>query len=366
MTEPTLSINKLGMKLNNREDGRIIANMIDYVARLDVLVMSGNTLGIEASEIIAESLSKVNSLKRAIFADMFTGRLKSEIPNVLKNLSNAMIAGGNKLVQLDLSDNALGPSAIPGIEEFLASPPCYTLETLNLVNCGLGSAGIVVANRLVECKTNAERDGAEFALKEFTAGRNRLEDVGAAAMSASFRRLGTLERIELPQNGIRAQGIVELAKCVGTLSSLKVLNLNDNTFTAVGAHAMARAIRNIENCLEEVDFGDCLCRSGAVDIIEAILDNHTDTIQCIDLTGNELTPDQACTIIDICAELPNINHLKLGLNCYGSAFTEVLEYSPDGSNVDFVDLGDEDDDQGSYDGSDGEADEESADRKSVV
>lgn len=63
--------------------GRVIANMIDYVARLDVLVMSGNTLGVEAAEVIAESLAKISSLKRAIFADMFTGRSKNEIPIVL-------------------------------------------------------------------------------------------------------------------------------------------------------------------------------------------------------------------------------------------------------------------------------------------
>jgi Ran GTPase-activating protein (RanGAP) involved in mRNA processing and transport len=54
-----------------------------------------------------------------------------------------MITGGNSLIQLDLSHNALGPSAIPGIEEFLSSKSCYTLQSLNLVNCGLGSAGIV-------------------------------------------------------------------------------------------------------------------------------------------------------------------------------------------------------------------------------
>ncbi|KAI6190391.1 hypothetical protein M3Y97_00112600 [Aphelenchoides bicaudatus] len=367
MTEPTLSIQKLGMKLNNREDGLVIANMINYVARLDVLIMSGNTLGIEASEPISEALSKVNSLKRAIFADMFTGRLKTEIPNVLKNISNAIIAGGNQLIQLDLSDNALGPSAIPGIEEFLASRPCYTLEILNLVNCGLGSAGITVANRLIECKANAERDGANFELKEFTAGRNRLEDAGATAMAAAFRQLGTLEQIELPQNGIRVGGIAELARSkyylydhrrIGTSQNLKVLNLNDNTFTARGARVMARAIRNIESCLEVVDFGDCLCRAGAIEIIEALADNHSETIQVIDLSGNELTPDQACTIIDICSEMQAIQHLKLGLNCYGSSYESVLNYLPDGvDNVDFVDLGDEDDDQGSYDGSDSEGDE---------
>lgn len=83
----------------------------------------------------------------------------------------------------------------------------------------------------------------------------------------------------MPQNGIRLQGIGELAKSIGTSENLRVLNLNDNTFTAAGARAMARAIGNIENSLETVDFGDCLCRSGALDIVESIVTNHVETIQ---------------------------------------------------------------------------------------
>jgi hypothetical protein len=40
--------------------------------------------------------------------------------------------------------------------------------------------------------------------------------------------------------------------------------------------------------------------------------------------------------------MPNLQHLKLGLNCYGSAFGEVLNYAPgDMEHLDFVDLGDE-------------------------
>ena len=74
------------------------------------------------------------------------------------------------------------------------------------------------------------------------------------------------------------KGICELAKGIGQNAQLKVLNLNDNTFTAQGAVAMSRAIRNIQHCLRSVDFGDCLCREGALEIIEAISDNHYDTI----------------------------------------------------------------------------------------
>lgn len=60
------------------------------------------------------------------------------------------------------------------------------------------------------------------------------------------------------------------------------------------------------------------------------------------MTGNELTPDQAMAIMDLCAELPYIRSLKLGLNCYGSQFQSVTEYIPDGlSHIDFVDFGEE-------------------------
>lgn len=55
-----------------------------------------------------------------------------------------------------------------------------------------------------------------------------------------------------------------------------------------------------------------------------------------------MTPEQAMTIIDLCAEFPYIKLLKLGLNCYGSQFGNVLEYVPEGiEHIDFVDCGEE-------------------------
>lgn len=361
MTEPTLSICKLGMRLNSAEDGQIIANLINYVQRLDILDMRGNTLGVDASEVIANSLANVSTLKCATFSDMFTGRLRTEIPVVLRNLSNAIIAGRNQLKELDLSDNALGPSAIPGIEDFLSSAPCYTLETMRFVNCGLGPAGIIVANRLMLCKQNAERDGVKFQLREFAAGRNRLEDAGARALSAAFKKLGTLRHIELPQNGIREEGIVELAKGIGQCTQLEYLNLNDNTFRATGATAMSRAIRNIEQCLRVVDFGDCLCREGAVDVLEAIADNHGNTITLIDLSGNDLTIEQAKFIIDTATQFPNLQRLSLGTNMYGTEFRTLQQYINDLQANDYIDLGKKSDDQGSDDDANDESDDDEVD-----
>jgi Ran GTPase-activating protein (RanGAP) involved in mRNA processing and transport len=53
------------------------------------------------------------------------------------------MASTARLVELDLSDNAIGPMAIPGIKEFLASEEASSLQVLKLNNCGLGIAGKV-------------------------------------------------------------------------------------------------------------------------------------------------------------------------------------------------------------------------------
>ncbi|KAI6230780.1 hypothetical protein M3Y99_01022400 [Aphelenchoides fujianensis] len=338
MTDPTLSISKLGMKLNEKEDGVIIANLIDYVARLDVLDMRGNTLGVGAAEVIAKSLSRVSTLKRAVFSDMFTGRLKDEIPVVLKSLSDAIIAGKNQLVELDLSDNALGPSAIPGVQEFLSSEPCFSLQTLRLINCGLGYAGnhgrqSNDAMRGQRARPRPNVHPARVLRRPQPTGGSRssrhvrrlqgtsLSLLFFCVIRVDYRSWAPCNTSNCRRTGFRVNGIVELAKGIGQCAQLEHLNLNDNTFTKNGARAMARALSNLENCLVHVDFGDCLCRAGAVDIMEALVNSHAETLE----------------------------------------FGDVQAIIEESDAAHYIDLGDEDDDQGSLDGEEDEDDAKNPD-----
>lgn len=50
---------------------------------LEYLNLEGNTLGVEASKLIANALEKHPELKQALWKDMFTGRMKTEIPKAL-------------------------------------------------------------------------------------------------------------------------------------------------------------------------------------------------------------------------------------------------------------------------------------------
>lgn len=88
----------------------------------------GNTIGVEACKAIAEALKNKSELQRCLWADMFTGRLRSEIPPALISLGAAISEANANLVEIDLSDNAFGPDGIKSCLALLRSKSAYTLE----------------------------------------------------------------------------------------------------------------------------------------------------------------------------------------------------------------------------------------------
>ena len=56
--------------------------------------------------------------------------------------------------------------------------------------------------------------------------------------------MGSLEEVAMPQNGINFEGIAALSEAFSCNPKLRVLNLNDNTFTEKGANAMAKVRPN--------------------------------------------------------------------------------------------------------------------------
>ena len=50
---------------------------------LTTLRLSGNSMGVQAAQAIAGALSFRQTLRRALWSDMFVGRLRSEIPPAL-------------------------------------------------------------------------------------------------------------------------------------------------------------------------------------------------------------------------------------------------------------------------------------------
>lgn len=138
--------------------------------------LSRNSYGIEACRWLAVNVvSKMTNISAINFSDMFTSRLKTDIPQCLILLMDALM--DKEVRVLDVSNNAFGPIGVESLSKFLSS--CSTLKSLNVSNCGLGPRG---SSMIAEALSANEK----LMLTEFHACRSKLEQEGMEAMSAVF------------------------------------------------------------------------------------------------------------------------------------------------------------------------------------
>jgi Ran GTPase-activating protein 1 len=221
--------------------------------------LNGNTLGVPAAEALASHLSGLTSLHTANLADLFTGRLLSEIPPALGALLGAL-AKCPRLHTVDLSDNAFGLNTVEPLVGFLRAH--VPLRHLVLNNNGLGPiAGARVADALAELagrKAEARARGEDVPpLETVVCGRNRLENGSMEAWARAFAAHGGVRHVRMVQNGIRPEGIVALLRGgLGKCDEIETLDLQDNTLTLDGGRALADVVGRW-TALQELGLGDC-------------------------------------------------------------------------------------------------------------
>ena len=228
----------------------------------------------------------------ADFADIFTGRLITEIPVALSALCDSLI-DKEHLVEVNLSDNAFGGRSVNPIVPFLSKNPSF--RTFRLNNNGLGpEGGTVIANALrdnaaVRKATPVEKRSD---LRTFVCGRNRLEDGSASAWAEAFAAHGTLVEVRLPQNGIRMAGSVALAEGLAKCTALRWLDLQDNTLSQPGDQAFADALPSWPD-LHTLNFSDCvLSEEGEVpQVIKALAKGSNPRLQTLQLQNDNLGND---------------------------------------------------------------------------
>ncbi|XP_059892906.1 ran GTPase-activating protein 1b isoform X1 [Gadus macrocephalus] len=319
-----LSYQGRGLKLDHAESVAGLVTEITEYQGLRALRLEGNTIGVEAAQAIAKALEDKDELQKCHWSDMFTGRLRAEIPTALRSLGSAITSAGARLSELDLSDNAFGPDGVKGIEQLLMSPSCHSLKVLRLNNCGMGiGGGQILAEALTECHRRSSALGAPLSLRVFIAGRNRLENEGAGALAKAFKLLGSLEEVHVPQNGINHPGIRALASAMQHNPHLRVLNLNDNTFTKRGALAMAQALRHLKN-IQVINFGDCLVRTEGAVALSAVLREGLPVLKELNLSFGEITEPAALLLAQAVLNKPQMEKVDLNGNCLGEEGCEAL------------------------------------------
>lgn len=219
------------------------------------------------------------------------------------------------LIEINLSDNAFGGRSVDPIVPFLTQNRSF--QVLKLNNNGLGPAGgAIIAGALLESAKLSRADGKPSNLRTVICGRNRLEDGSASVWAEAFAAHGSLMEVRLPQNGIRMDGIVALAKGLAQCSQLTYLDLQDNTFAQLGSEAMAKSLPLWKD-LQFLNLSDCVLAEegeGVSSVIEVIAKGQNTELHTLQLQNNNMDTTSFAVLAGGVKVLKNLKSLELQWN----------------------------------------------------
>ncbi|RPA88103.1 RNI-like protein [Ascobolus immersus RN42] len=318
MSDKIFSLEGKGLKLDTADD--ITPHLAPLLTNdaVEEVRIAGNTLGVGACAALGNALSTKEHLRHAAFADIFTSRLREEIPDALHALLPPLLNCKN-LHTIDLSDNAFGKLCEQPLIDFLSKHT--PLRHLLLNNNGLGpSAGANIAGALDELATRKKEAGAPE-LETIICGRNRLENGSMEAWAKMVSSHGKIKTIKMVQNGIRQEGIEDFIRNgLVNCPELEILDLQDNTFTHQGASALADVLPTWK-VLRELGVGDCLLSArGGRAVARALAKGQNKGLKTIRLQYNDLTLPSVERLSKTIKEghLPELEKLELN----GNKFSE--------------------------------------------
>lgn len=290
----------------------------------------GNTYGVDACKALKETLVTLDKLEVADLSDIFTGRLREEIPQSLDYLVEGLLECPN-LHTVNLSDNAFGIATIEPLEKFLSQH--VPLQHLYLANSGFGPlAGSRVAKALQSLAAKKKDSaGSHPPLETIVCGRNRLETGSMAAWAECLATHGTIKELRLYQNGIRQEGIEELfLNGLSKSPKLEKLDLQDNTFTIKGAVALTKALSTWSSSIRELVISDCLLSAKGAELFgEALLavSEPMKQFETLKLQYNEIESDGLELLYRaIEAKLPNLKVLELNGNRFSEEHDVIADF----------------------------------------
>jgi Ran GTPase-activating protein 1 len=235
-----------------------------------------------------------------------------------------------KLHTINLNDNAFGLNTQAPLVAFLSSH--VPLQHLILNNNGLGPhAGILIADALSELhakKEEARKAGKDVPdLETVICGRNRLENGSMNAWAKAYSLHTGVKEVKMVQNGIRQEGISHLlTDGLKHSKGIKTLDLQDNTFTILGAKALASVVSGWKD-VEELGIGDSLLGSkGGVLFANALGKGHNKKLQTLRLQFNDITAKGLQEFSKVAKEsLPALKKIELNGNKFSENDQAIME-----------------------------------------
>lgn len=253
--------------------------------------LSGKSFGDGSAAVAADALRRTSeTLTRLDVADIIASRPEEEAKRAL-----ATIAGGledcKHLEMIDLSDNALGAKGIRAVEGLLSSQ--RELKDLKLCNNGLAAD----AGELI---TQALTSETPTALRVLHFHNNLLEDAGCVALVPIVENSPHLMDFRFSSLRLGKKGAVKISTSLAPSISttLKNLNLSDNTFGEEGSTALANALKDAPLLETLVLRDDALGDSGVKAICDVLVESAPKLI-VLDLSGNDMARKGASSLSNL-------------------------------------------------------------------
>jgi Ran GTPase-activating protein 1 len=118
-------------------------------------------------------------------------------------------------------------------------------------------------------------ENKDLKLVYFSAGRDRLENKGITALAGVFKTMASLEVIEVPQNGIKKDGMIALLEALkANAQSLREVYLHDNWIKQEAIDRLVEFILRAKS-LERLNVSDStMGTSGALLVAKALSENE--------------------------------------------------------------------------------------------
>ena len=214
-----------GLKLwNNPEEiQNIIQDLETNKNKIVGLELCHNSIGEKCAKALGEKMKNLKNLRKIDLSDCFVSRKEEELPKCLKYLLEAI--ADKPIKELNLSDNALGPTASSGYEFFFQKNK--TLEKLSMNNCGMGPEGTISLMKII-------KENKNMPLKILRYSRNKMESKGCNFISELIKEKKTLKEIKISDNEIDCEGINSFLNSIKINENISLIDINNNILSNKG------------------------------------------------------------------------------------------------------------------------------------
>lgn len=196
-----------------------------------------------------------------------------------------------------------------------------SFQILRLNNNGLGPAGgSVIATALLESAQLSKAAGQKSNLRTVICGRNRLENGSAGKWAEAFAEHRGLVEVRMPQNGIRMEGIIELAKGLAKNPTIETLDFQDNAFSVDGSLAgITEWTASLKSWpeLHTLNLSDCIISTeGEVPtLLKALAGGSNPKLKVLQLQNDNLEGESIALLAEVIGStLKSVQRLEIQWN----------------------------------------------------